>query len=432
MMRRRAGLRARGAAVAAAALLSAALAPQSWRAQAVASFDLAWQTIAETYHDPTFGGVDWRAVRDELRPKAEAADSPDAARGVIRDMLARLGKSHFVLLSSAPADALPGPAAVPIEIRVSDGAVIVTRALTREPADRTGLRPGDRVMAIDGEPVDRMAAAVEARDARRREAEIWRRAYRALHGPVGSMAAVRVRRPDGAEDLVVVPRELEGGDVVTLGNLPPVHVRTDVRALRTPRGRTAGIIAFNVWMATAGPTIDAAVDRFRGADGLVFDLRGNPGGLLRMISGVAGHVMTDASRPLGTMQTRLAPLELPINPRLSTADGRRVQPYAGPVAILVDELTASASECFAGGLQSLGRARVFGRTTMGQVLPATTKTLPLGDVLMFAVGDFVTPTGRHLEGAGVTPDEAQPLAVADLAAGRDAPLEAALRWFDRQ
>ena len=67
---------------------------------------------------------------------------------------------------------------------------------------------------------------------------------------------------------------------------------------------------------------------------------------------------------------------------------------------------------FAGALQSLGRARVFGRQTMGQALPALTKTLPNGDVLLYAVGDFVTSTGRRLEGAGVMPDEQLPLSIA--------------------
>ncbi len=53
-----------------------------------------------------------------------------------------------------------------------------------------------------------------------------------------------------------------------------------------------------------------------------------------------------------------------------------VEPFAGPVAILVDELTGSTSETFAGALQSLGRARIFGRPTMGQALPALTGSCP--------------------------------------------------------
>src|SRR5262249_48633269 len=130
------------------------------------------------------------------------------------------------------------------------------------------------------------------------------------------------------------------------------------------------------------------------------------------------------------MQMRDAQTHFTANPRVSTDDGRRVKPFAGPVAILVDELSASASECFAGALQSLGRARIFGRQTMGQALPASTKLPANGDVLMYAMSDFVTSTGQRLEGVGVMPDETQPLSIEALTAGRDLALEAALRWID--
>jgi carboxyl-terminal processing protease len=124
-------------------------------------------------------------------------------------------------------------------------------------------------------------------------------------------------------------------------------------------------------------------------------------------------------------------LRFPANPRLVNTAGERVEPYAGPLAIIVDGLTGSASECFTGGLQSLGRARVFGETSMGQALPALFDTLPNGDVFIHAWGDFVTGTGVRIEGRGVVPDEKVALTRAALLAGRDAPLEAALAWIDR-
>jgi len=95
-------------------------------------------------------------------------------------------------------------------------------------------------------------------------------------------------------------------------------------------------------------------------------------------------------------------------------------------------MTGSASECFAGGMQSLGRARVFGQTSMGQALPALFDRLPNGDVLIHAWGDFVTGTGVRIEGRGVVPDEPVPTTREDLLAGRDSTLETALRWIDSQ
>jgi carboxyl-terminal processing protease len=130
------------------------------------------------------------------------------------------------------------------------------------------------------------------------------------------------------------------------------------------------------------------------------------------------------------MKTRDNELRFVVNPRRVSAQGERVTPFDGPVAILVDAMSGSASECFAGGMQSLGRVRVFGQPSMGQALPALFARLPNGDVLIHAFGDFVTSDGTRLEGRGVIPDQIVPLDRAQLLAGHDRPLEAALAWFD--
>jgi carboxyl-terminal processing protease len=401
--------------------------------QALESFDEVWQTINDTYYDPKFGGLDWKAVRAELRPRAEAAASVDGVRQVIREMLGRLKQSHFLLLSPASADdTLPGPAAVAIEIRVAPPDVVITRVVPASPAERAGLRAGQVILSIDGHQASEWMKVepVGETNSRLRLFEIWRRAFRALHGFTGSTALLRVRNHDGRELEIRATRSGEQGQPVAFGNLPPMHVRVESVPLTTPRKRRAGLIGFNLWMAAVDVPFAQAVDKFRTFDGLIIDLRGNPGGLAGMMVGISGHFIAEP-KVLGETQTRDHKLTFTVNPRLSTPDGRPVKPFAGPVAILVDELSASATECFTGALQSLGRVRVFGRQSMGQALPAVTKRLRTGDVLMYALGDFVTSTGRRLEGDGVIPDEVVPLSIAGLAAGRDPTLDAALAWLDK-
>lgn len=206
-------------------------------------------------------------------------------------------------------------------------------------------------------------------------------------------------------------------------------LRVDAESVETPSGAAAGVIGFNVWMAAADAPFAEAVDRFRSARGIVIDLRGNPGGLAGMIMGISGHFFAERTA-LGTMKLRASELTFFANPRASRPDGSVVAPFAGPVAILVDGLTGSASECFAGGMQAVGRARVFGETTMGQALPASFTRLPNGDTLLHAIADFVTADGTRLEGRGVVPDEVVPLDAAALAQGRDPVLGAALAWID--
>jgi len=411
-------------------------ADQDWRTLALASFDDAWQVINDSYFDATFGGVDWRAVRAELAPKAAAATTEDQVRDVIRDMIGRLHQSHFVLLAPGAADDRPmGPASVPIEVRLIANEVVVTAVAKDSQAWRVGLRPGMSILDIDGTS---MRTVVGSPTGRAENLQAWRRVVALLHGGEGSSAAITARTPfDGQAFPIATMAELhiervrEPGQPVAVGNLPPMLVRTNASDARTPGKHLVGVIGFNVWMTAVASPFAGAIDKYRKADGLVIDLRGNPGGLADMIRGLAGHVL-DEPALLGRMKTRELELEFRANPRRSTDDGRRVSPFAGPLAILVDALTGSASECFAGGLQSLGRARVFGETTMGQALPAVTRKLPNGDVLLYAIGDFTTSTGQRLEGRGVVPDELVPLSIPVLWAGRDGALEAALAWIDRQ
>jgi carboxyl-terminal processing protease len=258
---------------------------------------------------------------------------------------------------------------------------------------------------------------------------MWRRVMRALSGPDGSSVALQFGHSDG-QNVARVTREREAGEVVTLGNLPPLHVHIDHRLIDTPAKKHVGVIAFSIWFAQIDAPVAQAVDAYRHADGLVIDLRGNPGGLAIMMRNIAGQLVATPEL-LGTMHTRENTLTFKANPRLSTDDGRSVLPFAGPVALLVDDLTGSTSECFAAALQDLGRVRVFGRPTMGEALPARTKTLPDGDVLLYALGDFVTSKNRRVEGDGVIPDERIALTSEALRNGRDPDLAAALAWMDR-
>ncbi|HVL67005.1 MAG TPA: S41 family peptidase, partial [Vicinamibacterales bacterium] len=291
---------------------------------------------------------------------------------------------------------------------------------------------GWKVVTIGGREVAALVRSLkEAPDQRVRGLEAWRSVQARLRGPAGS--AVDVTFEDGTGRAVTrsIGRRPEQGQPVTVGNLPTMYVRVTSEARTTPAGRTAGVIGFNVWMAAVDAHFQKAVDAHRGAAGIVIDLRGNPGGLAAMLMGIAGHFIAERT-PLGVMKTRDNELKFTVNPRLVNGAGERVEPYAGPVAILVDGLSGSASECFTGGMQSLGRVRVFGETSMGAALPSQFDRLPNGDVFIHATGDFVTADGTRLEGRGVIPDEEIRLSRADLLAGRDRALEAALAWIDRQ
>jgi carboxyl-terminal processing protease len=424
----------RGALAAATLAIAAVALPGAQATHGVETFDAAWTIVRDSHFDPGMNGVDWNAVKTELRPKAVAAKNDDELRKVIREMLGRLGQSHFALIPASADSSTGGKSDLTadpgFESRLIDRTLVVTRLTPGGAAAGAGVKLGWVVDAIDGKSVSSAFAGLpDAMPRRLFDVEIWRRVESQLRGPGGTEVKVTFR--DGADKAVTatLARQREQGQPAKVGTLPTMYVRLESESRRTPAGKSAGVIRFNVWMAAVDAMFQKAVDGHRTADGIVIDLRGNPGGLAAMLMGISGHFLTER-KPLGVMKTRDAELKFTSNPRLVSAAGERVEPFAGPVAILVDALTGSASECFAGGMQSLGRARVFGQTSMGQALPAVFDKLPNGDVLIHAYGDFVTATGTRLEGKGVVPDEEVPLDRAQLLAGRDATLERALQWID--
>lgn len=408
---------------------------------ALETFDRAWQIVYNTHFDTTFNGVDWVALRTELRPRVESTTDLGELRGTIREMLDRLGQSHFALIPKEVVDSLDPAQGDPsaevgdlgFEMRFVGDQLVVTAVDPDGPADRAGVRPGWVVTAVNDDRVrDLLERAKSAESRRPLDILVWGAVQRRLQGPPHTTTRVEFLDAGDAPTVLELIRQPAPGVAVKLGNLPTVFARFRSAQSPTPDGDGAvGVIWFNAWMMPIMRQFDQTVDHFRDADGFVIDLRGNGGGVGAMIMGLAGHFI-DGRESLGVMRTRTTTLQFVTNPRRVSTAGVRVTPYAGPVAVLTDGLSASASEVFAGGMQAVGRVRVFGATTAGAVLPASMARLPNGDVLYHAFGEFETATGIRLEGRGVVPDEPVALTRPDLISGRDAALEAALRWIDTE
>jgi carboxyl-terminal processing protease len=406
---------------------------------AVETFDRAWTVIHDTYFDTTFAGLDWDAVREELRPQVAASPDQATVRRVIRDMVGRFGQSHFALIPSEIADSLDpsdddvrdAAAGVGIDVRLIGDQLVVTTVDGDGSAAQAGVRPGWVITAIGD---DRMQDLVEhARTAESRRhisSMIWGRVQQRLRGDAGTDCTIEFL--DGSDQLVTLtlPRMTMPGDPVKLGHFPTIFARFGRTTVPLPGGNgAAGIASFTAWMTPITRQINSAFEDFRALDGIIVDLRGNAGGVAAMVMGVAGHFL-DTKVSLGTMKTRSGNLEFRVNPRIVDSAGDPLAPFTGPVAVLVDRLSGSASEVFAGGMQALGRVRVFGDTTAGAVLPASFDRLPNRDVLYHAVGDFEAPTGVRLEGRGVYPDETVPLTREAFLSDRDPVLAASLEWIE--
>jgi len=294
---------------------------------------------------------------------------------------------------------------------------------SRGPAAEAGVAPGWQVTHINGSAITTIAKhAEEIADTPQQKAQIISISARGrMSGSVGESLALTVVDPNENVAEVSITYAPGVGTPVQLGQLPPLRSHFEHEVL------ACGVvwIRFNVFMVPIMAPLEAVMSEVITEDtpGVIIDLRGNMGGIATLGGGVAGFFMQENGRQLATMITRDGTINLRIFPRPSN------QNYAGPVAVLVDELSFSTAEMLAGGLQSLDRARVFGTPTLGMAMPSVIKRLPNGDRLQYVFADLVGPNGERIEGAGIQPDEVVPLNPDKLAAGVDPVIEAAREWL---
>ncbi len=411
--------------------LSAADLTPAERERHIESFEYVWTTVRDKHWDSRYNGVDWQAVHDELRPRIERVERTADARLIIGEMLARLKQTHFGVIpaeeyklteageESGPAS--PRDGAAGIDVRFIGGRVLVNSVEKGSPAERAGVRPGFELLAIDGQE---LAPAVELISKRLDSGVMLALAVHSvalekLRGGVGTPAVLRLREHDDAASFnVTVTRIKPRGIATQFGNLPQLYAWSETRRLRGDVGYFTFSLFFDPDNIMKG--LADAIESCRACKGFILDLRGNRGGIAMMAAGIAGWFL-DKKAALGTVHYRQTTLSLIANPRL--------EPFGGRLAILVDGCSVSSAEFLAGGLQEIGRGRVFGSRTVGAALPSVVEILPNGDRFQYAIAGYLSAGGKPLEGRGVLPDVVVEQTRESLLAGRDVALEAALDWI---
>lgn len=431
------------AATSATALGAQGAAPA--QAPPIASYDSAWAAIHRTYWDTVFLKDVWQGKHDSIRSTLTSADH-DGVRAGIRGLISVPGKSHFVLIPgsvSPPVQAeletpdrpQSAPGTTGIEPRMIGDTLVVWRVATGSPAALAGIKAGMIITHIDTNSIESVKARlIESLpdDTTQALRLLNTLAMGMLSGRAGDTVSLLLTNGNNTGSASASARTIVRGPMMgsysRFGNLPPIVVRTVVDSSNIGSRGTVPVISFTAWLPAIISDLDRHLFAARSAPGVIFDLRGNPGGVVGMVAGVSGHFL-DSSTVLGTLWGRNAKINFVANPRRVDSGGSRVAVLTVPLAILVDEFTASTSEFFASGMQGVGRARIFGVRSAGQALPAVMGRLPNGDVLMHVIADHEDAIGRRVEGNGVQPDQLTPLNREDLLNGRDAALEAARLWL---
>ncbi|HNP35757.1 MAG TPA: S41 family peptidase [Woeseiaceae bacterium] len=310
-----------------------------------------------------------RVDHDYVEPIDESTLLESAIRGMVADLDAYseyLDADEYRDIRVSTAGSYTG---VGVEVGEIDGEVRVITPMSGSPAARSGIRSGDTIIAVDG-------AAIEPgslQDTSRR-----------LRGRPGSKVSITVLR-DGQAIVHEMRREI-------------VRVASVYAELLEPAFGYARVSQFNETTARElGQAIDELVEQHGGMlEGLVLDLRNNPGGVLDAAVDVAdlfldsGIIVTADGRSEEARFSRSAH-------RGDVLDG------AG-LMVLVNNGSASASEIVAGALHDQARALIVGTTTFGKGLVQTVMPLSRGRAIKLTTSRYYTPSGESIHETGITPD----------------------------
>jgi carboxyl-terminal processing protease len=370
-------------------------------------FSETWATINEKYYDPSFNGVNWRAVREQYRPAVEAARSDEDFYTVMKKMVGELRDAHTRFATPRERVEREQLKAITAGVSISEveGKPVVVSVEANSEAARMGIGVGMLVLAIGGKPVAEKLAEAQARVAgTSTERAIKLRVYRQLvEGDPGTPLRLTLARADGSPLEVSLTR----------------RVVSDVAQVTSRRlASGVGYIKLTLWKSPAHKEFKRALEAFRDAPGVIIDLRGNPGGEAQEVVKIAS-LFFNTRVSFGQFVSRNGKT-------LGLYTDRDDQIYAGPLVILVNEGSGSGSELFSAAMQENGRAAVVGRQSCGCVLGISHfKKMKGGSELAVSELKYISPQGHRIEGTGVLPNRPVPLTLADLQHHRDATLEAA-------
>lgn len=257
-----------------------------------------------------------------------------------------------------------------VEVDFDDGHVTVIAPVEGSPAERAGIRPGDRIVMIDGQPV------------RGKRPD---KLVKAMRGKVGTKVELTIHR-DGEKAPLRFTLEREVIQVASIttklleGNVAYIRIKTFQQG--THRDLLTQI----------GALRREAKGELRG---VLLDLRNNPGGLVHEATAVADEFLSGgiifSTRHRGRILREVRA-------------GRSGALTRGPLVVLINEFSASAAELLAGALKDNGRGPIVGTRSFGKGSVQTIVDLPDGAGLKLTTALYFTPRGRAIQAQGIEPD----------------------------
>jgi len=256
-----------------------------------------------------------------------------------------------------------------IEITMEDGKLKVVSPIEDTPAWRAGIKAGDIIVEIDGEPTDTMTL---------------REVVKKLRGKPGTKVTLTIIRKGLKKPLKIT---------VTRAIIKVKSVKT-----KTLENGKYGYIRLTQFQSNSAEEFEKALKKFKNKKGIIIDLRNNPGGLLDVVENIADMLL-----PKGKLIVYTKGRKKGANSKAYSVHPP-VIPTTIPLIVLVNKGSASASEILAGALQDNKRAIVVGDQTFGKASVQTIIPLEDGSAVKLTIAHYYTPSGRLIDKKGIIPD----------------------------
>jgi len=332
---------------------------------------------------------------------ASALDNAKLYYGAAAGLVAAIGDRNTTfqepIIASYEAERMEGAfEGIGATVEMREGAVTIAVPLPGSPALKAGLLAGDVILAVDGKPVDGLSLT---------------EVVTMIRGPRGSRVRLLIKRAGSDE-----PFEIE----VTRD-----RIEMETVSSRMLDGNIA-YVKLSVFNAVATRQLTEALDTLlrQKPRGLVFDLRGNPGGYLTTAIEVASQFL-----PRNTLVITEIRRDEPVEEFRVRSAGSATKI---PLVILIDGGSASASEIVAGAVQDHGRGTIVGMQSYGKGSVQATHEMVNGSSLRVTIARWFRPDGTNIDGNGITPDIIVEMTQEDVEAGRDPQLERAIQVLQGQ
>ena len=337
----------------------------------------AWRTINQAYYDDSFNHQNWWLTRD--RTLKQQIPTEEAAYQAITKMIASLDEPFTRLLRPEQYRSLQVNTAgelsgVGLQIGVKAGSksIEVIAPIAGSPAAIAGILPRDIIVEIDATPTSELTL---------------------------DTAAVRMRGATGTNvSLIVQTSNQSPREVILIRQ--KIELNPVTAELHTENGRKIGYLRLAQFSAKAAQELGENITKLKqqGATSYILDLRNNPGGLVQAGVEIARQWLNEGTI-VYTVDRRGS---------IDEMDATGTALTDAPLAVLVNEGTASASEILAGALQDNSRATLIGTKTFGKGLIQSLFDLPNGSGLAVTVAKYETPNHHDIHKLGITPDRVVP------------------------